>query len=118
MVTKHICQLTTYRSLRHQAHTSTVTMAAKNGVINLATFLGKSACPEASYMQAAVQYSTGGGVAAYKLPELPYGYSALGAFSLSTRSAILRLPLPFINRCSSYAGGMGLSQQNPVQPAH
>jgi superoxide dismutase len=57
-------------------------MAAKNGVINLAKFLGKSACPEASYMQAAVQYSTGGGVAAYKLPELPYSYSALGGLSL------------------------------------
>lgn len=54
-------------------------MAAKNGVINLAKFLGKAACPEAATMQAAVQYSTAGGVAAYKLPELPYSYSALGA---------------------------------------
>jgi hypothetical protein len=62
-------------------------MAAKNGVINLAKFLGKAACPEASYMQAAVQYSTGGGVAAYKLPELPYGYSALGTLHLSPMHA-------------------------------
>lgn len=53
-------------------------MASKTGVINLAKFLGKAAAPEASYMQAAVQYSTGGGVAAYTLPELPYAYSALG----------------------------------------
>jgi len=51
---------------------------AKNGVINLAKFLGKAACPESAYLQAAVQYSTSGGVAAYKLPELPYAYSALG----------------------------------------
>jgi hypothetical protein len=63
-------------------------MAAKNGVINLAKFLGKAACPEASYMQAAVQYSTGGGVAAYKLPELPYGYSALGTLHFSPMHAL------------------------------
>lgn len=54
-------------------------MASKRGVINLAKFMGKAACPEASFMQAAVQYSTDGALATYKLPELPYSYSALGA---------------------------------------
>lgn len=64
-------------------------MAAKNlvgclkqngsGVINLSKFLGEAAaCPESTFLQAAAQYSTTGGVAAYKLPELSYGYSALG----------------------------------------
>lgn len=51
------------------------------GVINLSKFLGEAAaCPESTFLQAAAQYSTTGGVAAYKLPELPYGYSALGMY--------------------------------------
>lgn len=45
-------------------------------VINLAKFLGQAANPS-NFMQAAAQFSTVGGVAAYKLPELPYAYSAL-----------------------------------------
>jgi hypothetical protein len=48
------------------------------GVLNLSKFIGEAACPETTFLQAAAQYSTTGGVAAYKLPELPYGYSALG----------------------------------------
>jgi hypothetical protein len=52
--------------------------AAKEGTLSLARFLGRAADPAASFMQAAVQYSTAGGVALYKLPDLPYAYAALG----------------------------------------
>lgn len=52
-------------------------MASHSGkVINLAKFLGQAANP-AYFMQSSAQYATAGGVAAYKLPELPYAYSAL-----------------------------------------
>jgi Fe-Mn family superoxide dismutase len=51
-------------------------MASPSKVINLAKFLGQAANP-ANFMQVAAQFSTVGGVAAYKLPELAYAYSAL-----------------------------------------
>jgi hypothetical protein len=46
-------------------------------VINLARFLGRAAEPAAAAQSSALQYSTVGGVAAYKLPDLPYEHSAL-----------------------------------------
>eukprot|EP00879_Flechtneria_rotunda_P001586 GHRR01001745.1.p1 GENE.GHRR01001745.1~~GHRR01001745.1.p1 ORF type:complete len:264 (+),score=77.91 GHRR01001745.1:89-793(+) len=49
---------------------------ASKGVINLAKFLGRAADP-ANALQSAIQFSTVGGVAAYKLPNLPYSYDAL-----------------------------------------
>lgn len=61
-------------------------MAAKNGVINLTKFLGRAADPSASFMQSAVQYSSAGGAALYKLPELPYSYSALGEGGVADQS--------------------------------
>jgi hypothetical protein len=48
-------------------------------VLSLSRFLGRAADPSAAFLQSAVGFSTAGGVAAYKLPELPYAYSALGA---------------------------------------
>lgn len=49
---------------------------ASRGVLALSKFLGP--CAEAlGPMQASLQYSTAGGVAKYKLPDLPYAYSAL-----------------------------------------
>ncbi|WIA32351.1 hypothetical protein OEZ86_003186 [Tetradesmus obliquus] len=50
---------------------------ASGRVINLARFLGRAAEPAAAAQSSALQYSTVGGVAAYKLPDLPYDHSAL-----------------------------------------
>jgi superoxide dismutase len=50
---------------------------ASGRVINLARFLGKAAEPAAAAHSSALHYSTVGGVAAYKLPDLPYAHSAL-----------------------------------------
>ncbi|KAF8071255.1 Sod2 [Scenedesmus sp. PABB004] len=50
-------------------------MATQAGVIGLARFLGRAGAPCAG--GAAAAFSTAGGVAAYKLPELPYAYAAL-----------------------------------------
>lgn len=52
-------------------------MAARSGVLSLGRFLGAAGEPAGAVMQAALGYSTAGGVAAYSLPELPYAYSAL-----------------------------------------
>ena len=47
-------------------------------VLSLGKFLGPAAeAVQAASFQAALEYSTVGGVAAYKLPDLPYAYSAL-----------------------------------------
>lgn len=53
-------------------------MAGQKGVVEVANLLWKTATRQSSLLQAAVPYSTAGGVALYKLPDLPYGYSALG----------------------------------------
>ncbi len=47
---------------------------AVSRVINLGRFLNEAAAPASS---AALQFSTSGGVASYKLPDLPYSYLAL-----------------------------------------
>lgn len=50
---------------------------ASKGVINLAKFLGSAGEAAPGPFQSALQFSSVGGVAQYKLPELPYSYSAL-----------------------------------------
>jgi Fe-Mn family superoxide dismutase len=52
-------------------------MAGQKGVVEVANQLWKTATRQSSLLQSAVPYSTAGGVSLYKLPELPYGYSAL-----------------------------------------
>ena len=51
-------------------------MQAGSKVINLAKFIGQAGEAAGPFNQA-LTYATSGGVAAYKLPELPYAYSAL-----------------------------------------
>jgi Fe-Mn family superoxide dismutase len=51
-------------------------MQAGSKVINLARFLGQAG-EAAGPASQALNYATSGGVATYKLPELPYAYSAL-----------------------------------------
>lgn len=63
-------------------------MAGQKGVVEVASQLWKTATRHSSLLQAAVPYSTAGGVSLYKLPELPYGYSALGEEHHSTSTAI------------------------------
>lgn len=65
--------------------------AGTSGVVNLARFLGRAAEPGAGFLQSALQFSTAGGVAAYKLPELQYAYSALGE---QQAAALCALSLP------------------------
>lgn len=85
---------------------STVAKQNGSGVINLSKFLGEAACPESTFLQAAAQYSTTGGVAAYKLPELPYGYSALG------------MSVPFPAAAAAAASPTQLALQQRHTPAH
>lgn len=51
-------------------------MSSSGRALNLARFLGQAAEAKGP-LQSALQFSTVGGVASYKLPDLPYDYSAL-----------------------------------------
>lgn len=56
---------------------------ASKGAADVAARLVRTAVgQQTSLLQSAMPYSTAGGVSLYKLPELPYAYSALGEYTI------------------------------------